>query len=108
MVVDAPTEFAFDGAVTPEAATAAWTWMVRDLAPDLIEATQDAVIFIDKQACIVIFNPAAERIFGYSRDEALGQKVNLLMAEPYAAEHDQYIERYEKTGEKRAIGRSNP
>ena len=31
----------------------------------LIEATQDAVIFIDRRACIVIFNPAAERMFGY-------------------------------------------
>lgn len=70
----------------------------------LIEATQDAVIFIDRQACIVIFNPAAERIFGYSQTEALGQKVNMLMAEPYASEHDQYLEHYEKTGEKRAIG----
>ncbi|HLO00623.1 MAG TPA: PAS domain S-box protein [Pyrinomonadaceae bacterium] len=70
----------------------------------LVEATQDAVIFIDRQACIVIFNPAAERIFGYSQAEALGQKVNMLMAEPYAGEHDQYIEHYEKTGEKRAIG----
>lgn len=37
VVVDAPVDFAFDGAITPEAATAAWTWMVRDLAPDLID-----------------------------------------------------------------------
>lgn len=71
----------------------------------LIEATQDAVIFIDRQARIVICNPAAECIFGYSRTEVLGQKVNLLMAEPYASDHDGYIEHYEKTGEKRAIGR---
>lgn len=71
----------------------------------LIEATQDAVIFIDRQARIVIFNPAAERIFGYSQAEALGQKVNMLMAEPCASEHDRYLEHYEKTGEKRAIGR---
>jgi PAS domain S-box-containing protein len=31
----------------------------------LIETTQDAVIFIDQQARIVVFNPAAEAIFGY-------------------------------------------
>jgi two-component system sensor kinase FixL len=71
----------------------------------LIEATQDAVIFIDRQARIVIFNPAAENIFGYSRAEALGQKINKLMAEPYASEHDRYLDHYEKTGEQRAIGR---
>lgn len=70
----------------------------------MIEATQDAVIFIDRQARIVIFNPAAERIFGYAPAEALGQKVNMLMAEPYAREHDRYLDHYEQTGEKRAIG----
>jgi len=71
----------------------------------LIETTQDAVISIDRRGCVVLFNAAAERIFGYARDEIVGQKVNMLMAEPYATEHDGYIEHYEKTGEARAIGR---
>jgi two-component system sensor kinase FixL len=71
----------------------------------LIDATQDAVIAIDRQARIVMFNPAAERIFGYAWAEVQGQKVNMLMAEPYASEHDEYIKHYETTGEKRAIGR---
>jgi PAS domain S-box-containing protein len=71
----------------------------------LIETTQDAVISIDRRARIVMFNAAAERIFGYSKAEVVGEKVNMLMAEPYAAEHDFYIERYEMTGEPRAIGR---
>jgi PAS domain S-box-containing protein len=75
-------------------------WLER-----LIETTQDAVVSIDRQARIVLFNPAAERIFGYMQAEIQGQKVNVLMAEPYAAEHDSYIERYERTGEARAIGR---
>lgn len=71
----------------------------------LIAATQDAVVSIDRQSCIVRFNPAAERIFGYHKDEVVGCKVNVLMAEPYASEHDGYITRYEQTGESRAIGR---
>jgi PAS domain S-box-containing protein len=71
----------------------------------LIETTQDAVISIDRQGRIVLFNPSAERIFGYTKAEIQGQKVNVLMAEPYATEHDQYVERYEKGGEPRAIGR---
>jgi PAS domain S-box-containing protein len=75
-------------------------WLER-----LIETTQDAVVSIDRQARIVLFNPGAERIFGYSKAEIQGQKVNVLMAEPYSAEHDSYIERYERTGEARAIGR---
>jgi two-component system, cell cycle sensor histidine kinase and response regulator CckA len=75
-------------------------WLER-----LIETTQDAVLSIDRQGRVVMFNAAAERIFGYTRNEIVGQKVNLLMAEPYATEHDGYIEHYERTGEARAIGR---
>ena len=71
----------------------------------LIESTQDALVSIDRQGRIVMFNPAAERMFGYSKPEIAGQKVNRLMAEPYAWEHDEYIERYRKTREARAIGR---
>ncbi len=71
----------------------------------LIETTQDALVSIDRQGRIVMFNPAAERMFGYARSEIVGQKVNELMAEPYASEHDEYIERYKKTREARAIGR---
>ena len=71
----------------------------------LLETTQDAVISIDRRAQIVMFNAAAERVFGYSRDEVKGKKVNMLMAEPYASEHDGYIAHYEMTGEPRAIGR---
>ena len=71
----------------------------------LIETTQDAVVSIDRQARIVLFNPAAQRIFGYRPEEVVGQKVNMLMPEPYTSEHDGYIERYERTGEAHAIGR---
>lgn len=37
IVVESPADFTFDGAVTTDHAGAAWTWMVRDLAPDLID-----------------------------------------------------------------------
>jgi two-component system, cell cycle sensor histidine kinase and response regulator CckA len=70
----------------------------------LIATTQDAVVSIDRRGCVVLFNPAAERIFGYGAEEIAGKKVNQLMAEPYASEHDSYIVRYERTGEARAIG----
>jgi len=75
-------------------------WLER-----LIDTGQDAVVSIDRRGCIVLFNAAAERVFGYSAREIAGRKVNDLMDEPYASEHDHYIERYEKTGEARAIGR---
>ncbi len=71
----------------------------------LINTTQDAVVSIDRQGHIARFNPAAERMFGYTQAEAIGQKVQLLMPEPYVSEHDSYVARYERTGEAHAIGR---
>ncbi len=71
----------------------------------LIETTQDAVVSIDRKGQIQLFNPAAERMFGYKREEIVNCQVSLLMAEPYGSEHDGYVARYEKTREPRAIGR---
>ena len=72
---------------------------------NLVATTQDAVVSIDRRGCVVLFNRAAEKIFGYTAEEIAGRKVNELMTEPYASEHDGYIARYERTGEARAIGR---
>jgi PAS domain S-box-containing protein len=71
----------------------------------LVATTQDAVVSIDRRGCVVLFNASAERIFGYTAGEIVGRKVNLLMAEPYASEHDGYVARYERTREPHAIGR---
>ena len=70
----------------------------------IIENTQDAVIAVNAQNRIVLFNPAAERIFGYTRDEVEGKRVDMLMADLYSNEHENFIERSERTGEARAIG----
>ncbi|MGE5303737.1 MAG: PAS domain S-box protein [Alphaproteobacteria bacterium] len=71
----------------------------------LIETTEDAVIAIDRKSQIALFNPAAENIFKYSAEEVIGKKINILMPEPYRSEHDRYIDRYERTGVTRAIGK---
>ena len=70
----------------------------------VIATTQDAVMAIDRQARVVLFNPAAEKMFGYARKEIVGNKVNVLMADPYASEHDEYIARYERTRAAHVIG----
>jgi len=78
---------------------------VENWMESLVETTQDAVISIDRQGRVVLFNPSAERIFGYERQEIRGENLARLMPEPYASEHNGYVERYERTGERRAIGR---
>lgn len=70
----------------------------------VIATTQDAVMSIDRQAQVVLFNPAAEKMFGYTSDEIVGKKVDILMAAPYASEHDSYIARYERTRAAHVIG----
>jgi two-component system, LuxR family, sensor kinase FixL len=109
-----PIELSVTKVATVESEEVQYAAFIRDISEvrrreawlqSLIETTQDALLSIDRQGRVVIFNPAAERIFGYARNEIVGQKVNLLMAEPYATEHDGYIEHYERTGEARAIGR---
>ncbi len=71
----------------------------------VIAATRDAVLAIDSRSQVTLFNPASERMFGYSRAEIMGRHISVLMAQPYATEHDEYIRRYERTGERKAIGR---
>jgi two-component system, LuxR family, sensor kinase FixL len=74
------------------------------LLRSVIDTAPDAIVTIDERGRIGSFSPAAERMFGYRADEVIGQNVDVLMPEPYRAEHDSYIARYLKTGERRIIG----
>jgi two-component system, LuxR family, sensor kinase FixL len=70
----------------------------------ILDTVLDATIVIEQDGTIVSFNSAAVRQFGYRETEVVGQNVRMLMPEPYQREHDDYIRRYLKTGEKRIIG----
>ena len=70
----------------------------------LLDACVDAVIIIDQRGLITTFNASACRMFGYRSDEVSGRNVSLLMPEPDAGQHDEYLRHHLLTGEAHVIG----
>jgi len=70
----------------------------------ILDTVPDAMIVIDDKGAMQSFSAAAERLFGWSGAEVLGQNVDRLMPAPYHAAHDSYLTRYLTTGERRIIG----
>ncbi len=64
----------------------------------------DGLITIDEMGNIEKFNPACEKIFGYTSEELIGKNIKILMPEPYHSNHDDYIKNYKDTAEKKIIG----
>ena len=70
----------------------------------VLETVPDGMIVIDDRGTIQSFSSAAERLFGYDASEVIGRNVAILMPSPHAEQHDSYLERYKRTGERRIIG----
>ncbi|MFN0076658.1 MAG: PAS domain S-box protein [Prosthecobacter sp.] len=70
----------------------------------ILETAVNAIITMSENCLIETVNSATERIFGYSRDELIGQNIRLLMPQPYRDQHDGYVQAYRSTGVKKIIG----
>ena len=70
----------------------------------IVNAVPEAIITIDQTGKVRRFSPSAERLFGYSAAEVIGENVKLLMPSPDQDRHDTYIARYLETGVQRIIG----
>jgi PAS domain S-box-containing protein len=65
----------------------------------MLEAALDCILTIDHEERILEFNPAAERTFGYSKEQALGQRISDLIIPPrFRSAHRQGMQRYLATG----------
>lgn len=70
----------------------------------IIETATDGIITIDEQGIMELINPAAAKLFGYDKEEMIGRNINVLMPEPDATYHDQYILNYLRTSVRKIIG----
>jgi len=70
----------------------------------IIENAIDGIITIDDRGKVESINPAACILFGRSPEEVIGNNITMLMPAPYKEQHDEYIHRYQRTGEPHIIG----
>lgn len=72
----------------------------------MLQAALDAVVTIDEGSLVVEFNPAAERMFGYAREEIVGKDLyDTIVPEAYRERHRRGMARYRATGEGPILGR---
>ncbi len=65
----------------------------------ILSIADDAIICIDSDQKIMLFNHGAERIFGWKADEIIGQDLNLLMPNRYRQGHHKHIDSFDKSGQ---------
>ncbi|MCB9931888.1 MAG: PAS domain S-box protein [Planctomycetes bacterium] len=76
----------------------------EQLMAAVVETAVEGIITIDPQGLIQTANAAACRIFGYKREEMVGNNVSMLMPSPERDEHDGYLRKYMETGVAGIIG----
>ena len=77
----------------------------QEINAGIIMSATDALITIDENHIIVGYNLGAEQMFGYSRAEALGQDLKLIIPPPFTEVHRDYVRRYLATREAHVLGR---
>jgi two-component system, cell cycle sensor histidine kinase and response regulator CckA len=72
--------------------------LLKSLMSAVVDSAMDAIISVDKNQNIILFNPAAERMFQCSQQEALGQKLDRFIPEHHRAAHRGQIEKFGRSG----------
>nr|MBO2511842.1 diguanylate cyclase [Gammaproteobacteria bacterium] len=78
----------------------------REMINQTLEQALDAVVTIDEHNAVTFFNAAAERLWGYSRDEVLGRNVKMLVPQMIQAQHDAFINANRQSGRDKIVGTS--
>ncbi|MEO1292725.1 MAG: PAS domain S-box protein, partial [Pseudomonadota bacterium] len=71
-----------------------------------LEKAIDAVVIIDGRNHVTFFNAAAERLWGYERNEVLGRNVKMLVPQQFRANHDELVDANRQGGADKIVGTS--
>lgn len=71
----------------------------------ILDSISDALVVVNHLGVIETINDSVTTIFGYTRDELIGEKVEILMPEPYASRHDHYLFNHRTHGTYNIIGK---
>lgn len=71
----------------------------------ILNSAMDAIVSIDDNQRIVLFNPAAENLFRYAAGDVIGKPIEQLMPERYRARHASYVKQFDESGATRRMMR---
>ena len=71
---------------------------------NLLESAPDAMVIVDRAGKIQLVNAQTEKLFGYSREELLGQQVELLVPQRFHGEHSTHRDKYSHSPKPREMG----
>jgi two-component system, sensor histidine kinase len=74
------------------------------LSPTLLDAIPDAMVVINQHGIVVQINSQTEDLFGYTRDELIGQKIEILVPERHRPSHYNHRERFAEQPRTRRMG----
>lgn len=72
--------------------------MAEAISSGILSISADAIVSIDEEERISLFNEGAERTFGYAKTEALGAPLDILIPERYRATHHRHVARFAAGG----------
>lgn len=79
----------------------------ENILRSITDSAHDAIIMIDAEGLISYWNPAAERILGYTRSEAIGKNMHNLIAPPrFHQAHFAAFPIFQQTGQGAAVGKT--
>lgn len=74
------------------------------LSPSLLEAIPDAMVAVNQDGIVVQVNSQTQDLFGYTRDELIGQRIEMLVPERQRLQHRQHRERFADLPKVRRMG----